>query len=196
MPNQSYEFLKPVLGDELFAQFDEKMNSAQGITLANIADGSYIPKNKFDEVNTKLRTANTTINTLKGQLETAQGQSGDAEGLRQQIETLKGDIATKDATIASIQKQHRVMEDLRGMGCRNPKVVMSLLDLEKISEKDGKLEGLTDQTDALRKSDGYLFANVPGSNGGFAGKPGAGSEDDGNINAAMNTALRSAFGRS
>ena len=196
MPNQSYEFLKPVLGDELFTQFSEKMNNAQGITLANVADGSYIPKTKFDEVNTKLRTANNTITTLKDQLETAQGQSGDAEGLRQQISTLKGDIASRDATIASIQKKHRVMEDLRDMGCRNPKVVMSLLDLEKISEKDDKLEGLTEQTDALRKSDGYLFTNVPGSNGGFAGKPGAGSEDDGNINAAMNTALRSAFGRS
>ena len=189
-----HEFLKPVLGDELYAQVAEKLNGAQGISLANVADGSYIPKTKFDELNTKFKNANTTINTLKDQLATAQGQSGDAEGLRQQITSLTGDIAKRDAMIESIKKEHRVMDDLRGMGCRNPKVVMSLLDLGKITEKDDKLEGLTEQTDALRKSDGYLFNNPPSSNGGFSGKPDLGGEG-GSVNAAVNSALRSAFGR-
>ena len=45
----NYDYLKPILGDDLFGQFAEKMSSAEGVNLANIADGSYIPKAKFDE---------------------------------------------------------------------------------------------------------------------------------------------------
>ena len=33
-----YEYLKPILGDELFAQFVEKMNGATGVTLVNTAE--------------------------------------------------------------------------------------------------------------------------------------------------------------
>ena len=44
----NYDYLKPVLGEELFGQFAEKMAAAQGIQLANVGDGAYIPKAKYD----------------------------------------------------------------------------------------------------------------------------------------------------
>ena len=38
------------------------------------------------------------------------------------------------------------------------KAVISLIDTDKVSvKKDGTLDGLTDQLDAVKKSDGYLF---------------------------------------
>ncbi|MGN1370158.1 MAG: hypothetical protein ACI4WX_14910, partial [Aristaeellaceae bacterium] len=66
-----FDFLKPVLGDELFAQFAEKMGSAQGVTLANIADGSHIPKAKFDTERTAKATALQRVTQLEHELETA-----------------------------------------------------------------------------------------------------------------------------
>ena len=94
-----YEFLKPILGDELFAQFEEKMQGATGITLANIADGSHIPKAKFDEVNGKLRTANQTITNLNTQLTTAQEKAGTVDELNSKITQLTTDIADRDAPL-------------------------------------------------------------------------------------------------
>ena len=38
------------------------------------------------------------------------------------------------------------------------KAVLSLIDTEKVSvQKDGTLDGLTDQIEAVKKSDSYLF---------------------------------------
>ena len=44
----NYDYLKPVLGEELFGQFAEKMAAAQGIQLANVGDGAYIPMARYD----------------------------------------------------------------------------------------------------------------------------------------------------
>ena len=40
---------------------------------------------------------------------------------------------------------------------KNEKAILALLDSEKITFKDGKLEGLEDQLKELQKSDSYLF---------------------------------------
>ena len=40
---------------------------------------------------------------------------------------------------------------------KNEKAILALLDGEKITFKDGKLEGLEDQLKELQKSDSYLF---------------------------------------
>ena len=64
-----YEYLKPILGDELFAQFVEKMNGATGVTLVNTADGSFVPKAKFDDANDKAKTLSQQIATLTAQLQ-------------------------------------------------------------------------------------------------------------------------------
>jgi len=42
-------------------------------------------------------------------------------------------------------------------GAKNKKAVKALLETEKISLKDGKLEGLKEQIDELKKSCEYLF---------------------------------------
>lgn len=186
-----YEFLKPVLGDELFAQFEEKMQGASGITLANIADGSYIPKSKFDDVNGKLRTANQTITNLNNQLTAAQEKSGTVEELTGKVTQLTNDLANRDTKIAQIGMRYRVKDELRGMGVRNPDMLLNMLDLSKVTEQEGKLVGLVEQVDPYRKSDSYLFNNTPAIRGGFGG-----SVERQEISTAdANAAIRAAAGR-
>ena len=74
----SLEFLKPVLGDQVYTSFLEKMNDAPGITLVNASDGSYVPKAKFD----------TEIAAKKQYLS--------------QVESLSKEKATLDAEISSL----------------------------------------------------------------------------------------------
>ena len=186
-----YEFLRPILGEELFTQFEEKMQGATGITLANIADGSHIPKAKFDEVNGKLKTANQTITNLNNQLTAAQEKAGSMDELNSKVTQLTNDLADRDTKIAQIGMRYRVKDELRSMGVRNPDMLLNMLDLSKVTEQEGKLVGLTEQVDPYRKSDSYLFNNTPAIRGGFGGT----IERQEISTADANAAIRAAAGR-
>jgi hypothetical protein len=47
------EFLKDVLGEELYNQVAEKLKGNEKIKLANLAEGQYVDKKKFDEADTE-----------------------------------------------------------------------------------------------------------------------------------------------
>lgn len=100
------DFLKEILGDELFAQFVEKINAHNGneankdkqIKLANLASGEYVGKGKhdalqalFDGQKTELETANNLIAELK------KGTKGNEE--------LQGKITGYETQVTELQKQ-------------------------------------------------------------------------------------------
>lgn len=188
----SYEFLRPVLGDELYAQVDEKLSGSE-LNIINLSDGSYIPKAKFDDERKKNKTLNESIADLTKQLGEAQDQINSAASLQTQVDKLTKDLADKDAAMASTTKQYRIKDELRGMKAKNVDVIMPLLNLDKITDKDGKLAGLSEQVDALKQSDAYLF-EIAGNRGGFGGSQDIGGSNE-TPNAAMNAAIRSASGR-
>ena len=189
------DFLKPILGDELFQQVSEKLSAASGIDLRNVADGSYIPKEKLDEKINALKDQAQQMTALQGQLTEAQKQAGTVEGLNQQITKLTGDLSARDATIQGMAMKYDVKDALRGMNARNADVILPLLNMDKIKRgEDGKLTGLQEQVAALKKSDAYLFDAQPGSRGGFNGGQDTGGGDN-SPNAAMNAAIRSMSGR-
>jgi hypothetical protein len=55
------EFLKEALGDELYNQVAAKLKGNDKIKLANLADGGYVGKEKFD-------ASETTVADLRKQL--------------------------------------------------------------------------------------------------------------------------------
>ena len=74
------EFLKAILGDELYSQFESKINEYNGseankdkqVKIGNISTGEYVSKSDYDALNetlkgkeTELATANTLIADLK-----------------------------------------------------------------------------------------------------------------------------------
>ena len=100
------DFLKEVLGDELYAQIAEKINAHNGneankdkqIKIANLASGEYVGKGKhealqalFDGQKTELDTANNLIADLK------KGTKGNEE--------LQGKITGYETQVADLQKQ-------------------------------------------------------------------------------------------
>ena len=58
------DFLKDALGDDLFAQVSEKLNGNESIRLANVANGSYIPKDKYDLERQNVRAQKQQIDEL------------------------------------------------------------------------------------------------------------------------------------
>ena len=100
------DFLKEILGDELFAQVEEKINAHNGneankdkqIKVGNLGSGEYVGKGKhdalqalFDGQKTELEKANNLIAELK------KGTKGN--------EDLQGKISGYETQVADLQKQ-------------------------------------------------------------------------------------------
>ena len=60
------EFLKEILGEELYSQVEAKLKGNDKVKLANLASGEYVSKSKFDDKVQELATANQTITDLQG----------------------------------------------------------------------------------------------------------------------------------
>lgn len=105
------DFLKEILGDDLFNQVAEKVNAHNGneanrekqIKIANLGGGEYVGKAKhdalqalFDGQKTELEKANTLIADLK------KNAKGD-EGLQQKVTDYENQVATLQAENAKIR---------------------------------------------------------------------------------------------
>lgn len=150
------------------------------------------------EVDVKTMTDNQAkeVKALQDQLKALQDKATVADSLTERVAQLTKDVADRDKTIASNTKQYRIMDELRNRKARNAEVVWKMLDVDKITEKeDGQYEGLSEQLDALQKSDAYLFDTNTGAQRG--GSPGAQDIGGGGVdpNTAMNDAIRALSGR-
>lgn len=123
----------------------------------------YIPKARFDEVNTAKNTAEALVKERDNQLETLKNSAGDVDGLKKQIEDLQK--ANKDAADAHAAEIKQLKVDsaldvaLTNAKAKNKIAVKALLkDLDKAElADDGTIKGLAEQLEAIQKSDSYLF---------------------------------------
>lgn len=191
--------LKPHLGDDLFAQVEEKLKGVEGLSVIHTNDGSWVPKSRLDEELTKIKDQKTTISTLTKQLEEAKKAGDGAATLQATIDTLTQQVKDRDATITGMQRSGKIREALTKAKARDAAVVERLLDSSKIGEDDkGNLTGLDDQVKALKEKSAYLFEEEGGRRGGFGGgkDPDTGGGKGGvSGNADVNAAIRAAAGR-
>lgn len=192
MANQNYDYLQPILGDELYSQFVEKIGEAKGVTLVNTADGSYVPKAKLDEERTAVKSYKAQIDDLNGKLTQLQEAANGSDTMKQQIAQLQSDIAAKDAAMKQQHLEYAIRDAVRNSKARNTDVVTKMIDTTKITENDGRLYGLMEQLDALKKSDSYLFESEP--IGGVDPRKDPSGEKPG-ANYTVNEMIRRAAGR-
>lgn len=132
----------------------------------------FIPKARFDDVNTAKKTAEDTLKERDKQLEDLKKSSGDAEALKKQIETLQGENKTAkekyEADAAALKLGTAVKLALAGK-VHDPDIVSGLLDKSKIELDDngGIKTGLDDQIKALQTSKAFLFVSEDKGNGQF-----------------------------
>jgi hypothetical protein len=125
-------------------------------------DGKYIPKHRFDEINSELKQVKDSVKERDGQLETLKKSTGDVEGMKKQIEELQTENKTKEETHASEIKALRVetalTNALTGAKAKNAKAVKALLALDTVElDENGGIKGLDDQLKALKEKETYLF---------------------------------------
>lgn len=123
---------------------------------------SYVEKSRFDESEKSVKSLTAQLTERDGQLETLKKSEGDSAALKKQIETLQAQNAEQlkahTAEIARLKLDNAVEAALTAAGAKNNKAVRSLIDAGKLKlSEDGSLDGLKEQLEAIRKSDGYLF---------------------------------------
>ena len=194
------EFLKPVLGEDLFAQVTAALEAnGKGINLVNIADGTYIPKAKFDEKLAAIRQLEAEKAALVKERDEATAKLATVDEKDATIAKLTADLEAQGAKLKGVTLDQMIMDALRAAKVKNAKIIMPQINRDAITETDGKLTGLDEQLAALKKSDPYLFEEAkPAPRGGYAGRqdtldhePG----DGGNTNTDVNNAIRSLAGR-
>lgn len=135
------------------------------------------------------------LKSLQDQLASIQEKAKLADTLTDRVSKLTQEVAERDATIANNSKQYRIKDELRNQHAKNVELVWKMLDSEKITEEDGKLNGLDEQIEALKNSDAYLFDSNAGNNrGGVAGSPDVGGTNTA-VNDVVNKAIRALSGR-
>lgn len=130
--------------------------------VAKELDGNYVPKTRFNEVNTELKQAKDQVKERDSQLETLKKSVGDSEELKKQIETLQNENKTKDKAHATEIKQIKidaaVDKALNDAKVKNLKAVKALLDLDKAElSDDGTVKGLDVQIKTLSEAEDSKF---------------------------------------
>ena len=167
--------LRELLGEELFKQVAEKLGDKK-IDIVN--DGRWIPKDKFDNLNTEKNDYKTQVDNLNKELGKLQKQVEDNKDATETIEALKIQIKDKETALVETRKQFAIESAIKDGKGKNPKAIKALLDLSKIDvDDDGKVNGLSEQLKKLQESDPYLFdEETPGGTGGSKGNGGKGKQ--------------------
>ena len=174
------EFLKEALGDEMYQQVAAKLKGNDKIKLANLADGGYVGKEKFDALETTITDLREQLADRDKDIATLKKSTGDNETLTKQLTDLQDKYKTDTEALQSKISQNALNAALdlgitQAKG-KNAKAVKALLDTSKLSLKDdGTVDGLDTALEALKQSDGYLFERVETraeGNGFHSGAPG------------------------
>lgn len=154
------EKLKALFGSEslTYEQLEEKLKDNKEIKLANLATGNYVDKKKFDDKVAELTTANQTISGLRDTVSKFDGVD---------VDKLKKDAADWEskynADIAAVKLDSALNLALIEAKVKNPKLARAGLDMSLIKLDGDKLLGLSEQLEALKMSDGYLFEDAEGT---------------------------------
>ncbi len=138
------------------------LTEEQAEKVLRAVEGNYIPKTRFDEAGEETKALKKSLSDRDKQLETLKKSSGDNAELQKQISDLQQQNEEQkkvyEAELSQLRLDNAVELSLSGAKARNSKAVKAMIDMAKVKlGEDGKLTGLDEQVEALKKSDGYLF---------------------------------------
>lgn len=144
----------------------------------------FIPKHRFDEVNTTKKDLESQIADRDKQLEELKKNNKDNEELQNTIKQLQesNKMAQEEyqANLSKIKLDNAVDIALNGAKAKNIKAVKALLDMDKVKFENEALSGLEEQLKALQEAEDskFLFETKETKQADFSGvKPGAGNSE-------------------
>lgn len=158
--------LKELLGQELYDQVATKLGGE--CRLAVVSDGSWIPKDKFNEANTARKIAENALKERDEQIDELKRCAGEQAALREQLGKLRAEseaaMERYEAELKGLRLETAVKLALSGKiheGAED--ILIGLLDKSAIElDESGAVKGgLAEQIEALRASKAFLFRESP-----------------------------------
>ena len=150
--------LKELLGD-LYT--DEVKKKVGDVKLVKLDEGKYIPVDKFNAKLEEVKKQKEQLDDYKKQLKDLEKKAKGNDDLEKTIKELRADNEKKDAdyqaNIAAQKKDFAIQSAIKDAQGKNAKAITALLDVDKITVDDNGIVGLSDQLEAIKKSDSYLF---------------------------------------
>ena len=143
--------------EELVAKGLSEEQAQAVMDVWNETINGFVPKERFDEVNGKLKEANTTIETLK------KDNAGNEE-LQKQVKQYKDKVVELETAAANTQKEYALKDKLKESGVTDADyIIYKQGGLDKFTfDKDGKPIGLEDVLKPLKETSPHLFKADPG----------------------------------
>ncbi|KGO14577.1 phage capsid scaffolding protein [Clostridium botulinum] len=173
--------LKEILGEELFKQLPEdKQKEYKDKELEDISGGAYIPKTRFDQVNEQAKEYKKQVGERDTQLKEVKEQYKDVDGLKEKVEQLELDNKTQKETyekqLSDIAFNNALEKGLGAFNIKDKKLIMALIDREKLKVDGDTVIGLKEQIEPLKQSHDFLFEKEVKGTGSFS--TGGGKEQE------------------
>lgn len=176
------DFLKAILGDDLYAQFEAKINEHNGneanknnqIKIGNLGSGEYVSKGKYSTLEAENQTNATKLteaNNLIAQLQKA--AKGD-EALQGQVTAYQTKVQELEAELARTKVDAESKMSLLAAGAKPESVDYLIFKLkeqgEPVLDENGKVKGWDEKLAALKTQLPVHF-NTSGEGGGDGYEP-------------------------
>lgn len=168
------EWLKKLLGDELFATVATKL----GDTKLLLDDGSYVPKAQLDEATAQLGGYKTQVEASDSKLKDLQEQlkkMPDSEALQKQVAELQEGKTAAETKANDILLSSAIKLEAVKSKAHNPDDVLVFIDRSKLKLNGDKVEGIDDVMKGIKESKAYLFMPEGQTGGGANPKGGGGT---------------------
>ncbi|OAA93013.1 phage scaffolding protein [Clostridium coskatii] len=160
--------LNEIIGEEAFKALPEETRNKYKDT--DFVDSTgYVEKSKLDTANNSIKDYKKQLKDRDTQLETLTEKAKGNEDLTTEIKRLKeeNETATKDyeAKLTKIKLDTAVKEALKQSKVKDIELAMKLINYDNIKlSDDGKVVGINEQIEPMKKEREYLFEKeVPGT---------------------------------
>lgn len=186
------EFLKEILGEDLFNQvknkvssYNEKADKDKKISIANVNGGEFIAKAKYDQLKTDLDNTKTSLDTANTTIADLKKNNGDNADLQQKVSDYETKIANLESTgkaeKAKMLKEIAIKDALYAEKAKHPELLISKFDLSKIvlDEKgENVVSGIEEQMKSNKETYKDLFGETEQQGGAYHYIPNGGENNN------------------
>lgn len=190
------EFLKEILGEDLFNQvknkvssYNEKADKDKRVSIANVNGDEYVTKAQYSQLETDLNNTKTSLSTAQTTIEDLKKSNGSNADLQQKVSDYETKIANLEATgkaeKAKMLKEIAIKDALYAEKAKHPELLISKFDLSKITldEKgENVVSGIEEQMKSNKETYKDLFGEIEQQGGAYHYTPNGG-ENKGNSGA-------------
>ena len=153
--------IKDIIGEEAYKALpDDKKKELDKQDFEDVSEGKYVPKSRFDQVNEQAKEYKKQIGERDTQISNLKDEFKDAAGLKEKVEELED----KNKTITD--DYEKKLSDI-AFNVKDKKLIMALIDNDKLKVDGDSIIGLKEQLEPLQKSHEYLFNIDPKGTGSF-----------------------------